>query len=231
MDINEGDEITYDYGGDDLPWRSCHKQNILKSLHQPLSVTTEQNHIESTHAHLKESLHQPLSVTTEQNHIESTHAHLKEGLMPGSPKQSENPGCVCDGCKTHQLVKEEMTSFDKCSVCDGPFSPLKWWGLRCKDCTTTWHVYCYHKKHERLKIWNESETSEEDISDDDPEYVPASVTDSEDDVPPSTLTKSKVLEDIQSPMMDTSHISGITANKTSTNRTDSTTVAQKGLKE
>lgn len=30
MDIKEGQEITYDYGGDDLPWRSCHKQNMLK---------------------------------------------------------------------------------------------------------------------------------------------------------------------------------------------------------
>lgn len=76
--------------------------------------------------------------------------------------------------------------------------------------------------------YNESESSEEDISDDDPEYVPASVTDLEDEVPPSTLTKSTVLEDKKSPMMDTSHISGITANKTSTNRTDPTTIVQKG---
>ncbi|XP_050957643.1 uncharacterized protein LOC127158626, partial [Labeo rohita] len=76
---------------------------------------------------------------------------------------------------------------------------------------------------------NETETSEEDISDNDPEYVPASETDSEDDEPPSRLAKSTVLAEKESSVMDISHISGITANETSANTTDSTTIAKKGL--
>lgn len=30
IDIEEGQEITYDYGGENLPWRSCQRQQISK---------------------------------------------------------------------------------------------------------------------------------------------------------------------------------------------------------
>uniref|UniRef100_A0AAV2JWN3 Uncharacterized protein n=2 Tax=Knipowitschia caucasica TaxID=637954 RepID=A0AAV2JWN3_KNICA len=38
-----------------------------------------------------------------------------------------------DDCMTHHVVKEQITSFEKCSVCHGPYVSLKWWGLRCKE--------------------------------------------------------------------------------------------------
>ncbi len=51
---------------------------------------------------------------------------------------------------------------------------------------------------------------------------------SEDDEPPSSLAKSTFLADKESSMMVISDISGITRNETSTNTTDSTSIA-KGL--
>lgn len=30
VDIEEGQEITYDYGGENLPWRSCQRHQISK---------------------------------------------------------------------------------------------------------------------------------------------------------------------------------------------------------
>ncbi|XP_073685376.1 uncharacterized protein [Garra rufa] len=75
-DINEGQEITYDYGGDDLPWRS--KRSIKKGLHQPLTLTTEQSQLVSTHVPSTEGLHQPLTLTTEQSQLVSTHVPSTE---------------------------------------------------------------------------------------------------------------------------------------------------------
>ncbi|XP_059907777.1 uncharacterized protein LOC132457539 isoform X2 [Gadus macrocephalus] len=54
-------------------------------------------------------------------------------------------------CKTHRVMKELLGSFEKCSHCHGPFSSLKWWGLRCDVCTTVWHTYCFHSKDKREK--------------------------------------------------------------------------------
>ncbi|XP_049895447.1 uncharacterized protein LOC126386914 [Epinephelus moara] len=56
-------------------------------------------------------------------------------------------------CKTHRVMKENLGSFEKCSLCRGPFSSLKWWGLRCEVCTTVWHTYCFHSKDKRFRLW------------------------------------------------------------------------------
>lgn len=32
----------------------------------------------------------------------------------------------------HDLVPDEMSSLEKCFACGGPFSPLKWSGVRCE---------------------------------------------------------------------------------------------------
>ncbi|XP_065096733.1 uncharacterized protein [Paramisgurnus dabryanus] len=71
-DINEGQEITYDYGGDDLPWRS--KRSIKKLL----TVTTDQSQLVSTLVPSTECLHQPLTFTTDQSQLVSTHVPFTE---------------------------------------------------------------------------------------------------------------------------------------------------------
>ncbi|XP_049448354.1 uncharacterized protein LOC125898561 [Epinephelus fuscoguttatus] len=95
--------------------------------------------------------------------------------MVGSQQQAKRPGSCNDAfeeqrgrkrrkqensggmrkrdrdCKTHHVVKENLGSFEKCSLCRGPFSSLKWWGLRCEVCTTVWHTYCFHSKDKRQK--------------------------------------------------------------------------------
>ncbi|XP_013855169.1 uncharacterized protein LOC106510978 [Austrofundulus limnaeus] len=87
-------------------------------------------------------------------------------------------------CKNHNIEKVHLSSLNKCSVCHGPCSPLKWWGLRCTVCTTVWHVYCFEKTVKRHKIFDDYETTDnetdEDSNDCDPDYVPDSDSDIEE---------------------------------------------------
>ncbi|XP_056611201.1 uncharacterized protein LOC130427638 isoform X4 [Triplophysa dalaica] len=225
-DIDAGEEILYDYGGHNLPWRSRHGQEHYKHLHEPVAPTMTACDIRSPTEHLHEPvgpamtacdirsptehLHEPVApamracdITSPTKHlhepvgpamtacdimsptehlnepvapamracdITSPTKHLHEPVAPamracditsptkditvGSQQESTRPGSGDDErgrkrkrkeknvgvrrretarvCKAHQLVKEEMISLEKCSVCSGPVSPLKWWGLKCK---------------------------------------------------------------------------------------------------
>ncbi|XP_056592195.1 uncharacterized protein LOC130420671 isoform X4 [Triplophysa dalaica] len=165
-DIDAGEEILYDYGGHNLPWRSRHGQEHYKHLHEPVAPTMTACDIRSPTEHL----HEPVGPAMTACDIRSPTEHLHEPVGPamtacdirspteditvGSQQESTRPGSGDDErgrkrkrkeknigvrrretarvCKAHQLVKEEMISLEKCSVCSGPVSPLKWWGLKCK---------------------------------------------------------------------------------------------------
>ncbi|MEQ2241604.1 hypothetical protein ILYODFUR_026990, partial [Ilyodon furcidens] len=125
------------------------------------------------------------------------------------------PGVRERECKNHKIDKVELFSLDKCSVCHGPYSSLKWWGLKCKVCTTVWHANCLGKTEKRQKILDEYETTDEETDDyRDPDYVPDSTSDTEDKITcvpspipvaaePST-TKSKILNKANTPIMENS---------------------------
>ncbi|XP_032365342.1 uncharacterized protein LOC116680314 isoform X3 [Etheostoma spectabile] len=155
VDIEEGQEITYDYGGENLPWRSSQRHQISK----PMAPSTVE----------KPVLHTPV-VSPSTGDI----PFLSSTVLP-EEQQAKRPGGCNDGfeeqrgrkrrkqdnsggmrkretdCKKHRVVKENLGSFEKCSLCRGPFSSLKWWGLRCEVCTTVWHTYCFHSKDKRQK--------------------------------------------------------------------------------
>uniref|UniRef100_A0AAV2JNT2 Uncharacterized protein n=1 Tax=Knipowitschia caucasica TaxID=637954 RepID=A0AAV2JNT2_KNICA len=48
-------------------------------------------------------------------------------------------------CPKHRLVCGDMSAFDKCIHCLGPFASLKWMGFKCKDCPGLWHLTCYRR--------------------------------------------------------------------------------------
>ncbi|CAI5651577.1 unnamed protein product, partial [Oreochromis niloticus] len=75
-----------------------------------------------------------------------------------------------------------MSSLEKCFACGGPFSPLKWSGVRCEVCYQSWHKRCYvsHKVNltEPLpEVFSEDSSSEGASSEE--EYVPDSIADSD----------------------------------------------------
>uniref|UniRef100_A0AAV2J3B9 Uncharacterized protein n=1 Tax=Knipowitschia caucasica TaxID=637954 RepID=A0AAV2J3B9_KNICA len=45
-------------------------------------------------------------------------------------------------CPKHRLVCGDMSAFDKCIHCLGPFASLKWMGFKCKG---LWHLTCYRR--------------------------------------------------------------------------------------
>ncbi|XP_049451188.1 uncharacterized protein LOC125900330 [Epinephelus fuscoguttatus] len=200
VDIEEGQEITYDYGGENLPWRSCQRHQISK----PMAPTTVKKPVPHTPVLSPATSHTPVvspstghtsvvSPSTGHTPVVSPSAShtpvvspstghtpfLSSTVLPeemvGSQQQAKRPGSCNDAfeeqrgrkrrkqensggmrkrdrdCKTHHVVKENLGSFEKCSLCRGPFSSLKWWGLRCEVCTTVWHTYCFHSKDKRQK--------------------------------------------------------------------------------
>ncbi|XP_057183197.1 uncharacterized protein LOC130549867 isoform X3 [Triplophysa rosa] len=201
-DINEGVEITYDYGGYNLPWRSRHEKEHCKHLHEPVTPAMTACDITSPKKHL----HEPVTPAMTACDIISP----TKDIIVRSKQESRRPGSGDDErgrkrkkktvgmrrretsrvCKTHQLVKEEMNSLEKCSLCSGPFSPLKWWGLKCKVCSTALHVYCFHKRQKAWETDRSEESDEEcDTSEEsDEEYVPDSKNETDDE---STNTMAK----------------------------------------
>ncbi|XP_056598229.1 uncharacterized protein LOC130416197 [Triplophysa dalaica] len=145
-DIDAGEEILYDYGGHNLPWRSRHGQEHYKHLHEPVAPTMTACDIRSPTEHLHEPVGPAMTACDIRSPTEDiTVGSQQESTRPGSgddergrkrKRKEKNVGVrrreTARVCKAHQLVKEEMNSLEKCSVCSGPFSPLKWWGLKCK---------------------------------------------------------------------------------------------------
>ncbi|XP_076737381.1 uncharacterized protein LOC143415831 [Maylandia zebra] len=94
---------------------------------------------------------------------------------------SSSPNDATKDCD-HDLVPDEMSSLEKCFACGGPFSPLKWSGVRCEVCYQSWHKRCYvsHKVNltEPLpEVFSEDSSSEGASSEE--EYVPDSIADSD----------------------------------------------------
>ncbi|CAI5690130.1 unnamed protein product [Oreochromis niloticus] len=114
---------------------------------------------------------------------DATKMHALGGLRFETRSMKPNPksGLHKDDCD-HDLVPDEMSSLEKCFACGGPFSPLKWNGVRCEVCYQSWHKRCYvsHKVNltEPLpEVFSEDSSSEGASSEE--EYVPDSIADSD----------------------------------------------------
>ncbi|KAK7877383.1 hypothetical protein WMY93_031899, partial [Mugilogobius chulae] len=93
-------------------------------------------------------------------------------------------------CQRHDLLFTSLSSFNKCSVCFGPVSSLRWIGYKCKGCSEVWHKSCFpqtqysFERHGAEKHKHDSSSEmEEDTADSfsDIDYVPDSESPDEDD--------------------------------------------------
>uniref|UniRef100_A0AAV2M4K5 Uncharacterized protein n=1 Tax=Knipowitschia caucasica TaxID=637954 RepID=A0AAV2M4K5_KNICA len=64
--------------------------------------------------------------------------------QPASEILSKDAGDA-EQCPKHRLVCGDMSAFDKCIHCLGPFASLRWMGFKCKDCPGLWHLTCYRR--------------------------------------------------------------------------------------
>ncbi|XP_078790319.1 uncharacterized protein LOC111947145 isoform X1 [Oryzias latipes] len=85
-----------------------------------------------------------------------------------------------------------MSPLEKCVICGGPFTPLKWSGVRCEVCNQTWHKRCYNIhmvdiSEPQSLVLNEQSSSE--VGSSEEEYVPDSTADSDS----SFVNKSEIL--------------------------------------
>ncbi|XP_034149810.1 histone-lysine N-methyltransferase, H3 lysine-36 specific-like [Esox lucius] len=144
-DIKPGEEISYDYGDSDWPWRNkqihvqemsvtTETENTEEQIHvQEMSVTTETENTE-------EQIHvQEMSVTTETENTEEQ-IHVQEMSVTTETENTEE-------CQ-HILVHAVASSLDKCNVCSGgTMSSLRWSGMQCKGVSFLAPIFILYDKN------------------------------------------------------------------------------------
>ncbi|XP_042071389.1 uncharacterized protein LOC102312611, partial [Haplochromis burtoni] len=154
-DISPGEEIDYNYGDSDWPWRcktetsqiqktvSCLKpqpNNDLDLKHpepeRDLDEEMPQQGSEAMHSSSVQDFEE-----TETSQIQKTVSCLKP--QPNNDLDLKHP--EPERFHNHRLVCTTISSLDKCIQCVGPVSSLKWLGYKCKVCLGVWHKSCLAK--------------------------------------------------------------------------------------
>ncbi|XP_034056095.1 uncharacterized protein LOC117535690 isoform X1 [Gymnodraco acuticeps] len=114
-DISPGEEITYNYGDSDWPWR-CKGLDEVMPL-ETCGATSPNENIEEM-------------VTNS----DCTESYTKTTGQVFSPLSRAEKHC---------LRIATVSSLDRCASCVGPVSSSKWLGYECKECSTVWHQSCF----------------------------------------------------------------------------------------
>ncbi|XP_063353720.1 histone-lysine N-methyltransferase EHMT2-like [Pelmatolapia mariae] len=149
-DISPGEEIDYNYGDSDWPWRcKTETSQIQKTVSclkpQPNCIPNndldlkhpepERDHDEEMPQQGSEAMHSSSaqdSEETETSQIQKTVSCLKPqpNCIPNNDLDLKHP--EPERCHSHRLVCTTISSLDKCIQCVGPVSSLKWLGYKCK---------------------------------------------------------------------------------------------------
>ncbi|XP_043076455.1 inactive histone-lysine N-methyltransferase 2E-like [Puntigrus tetrazona] len=158
--ICPGEEITYNYGASDWPWRcttvsegepstlevQALSQSDVRDT-EKLAVVSDQSTC-ATSEGLKKTLKKD-QLLLDQDCFEKM-SPVKENVLNEKQSFCVPAEGVMELCK-HVVVSSAISCMDKCAKCVGPVAALKWIGLRCTLCSSFWHKSCYAKHHE----WNE----------------------------------------------------------------------------
>ncbi|XP_052417772.1 uncharacterized protein LOC127962261 isoform X2 [Carassius gibelio] len=162
--ICPGEEITYDYGDSEWPWRcttlsvvepSTLEVNTLSQSEdtdvEKLKVVSDQSELDFSICAASEGLEK---VTLKKDQLLLDDQDCVEKMSPVKEHVWNEEQSFCapvEGVKEvcrHVVVTSAISSMDKCAECVGPVAALKWIGLRCKLCSSFWHKSCYLKLHE-----------------------------------------------------------------------------------
>ncbi|XP_073667579.1 uncharacterized protein [Paramisgurnus dabryanus] len=113
-------------------------------------------------------------------------------FVRGDGRKTSQPICK------HDIILSTVSSLDNCASCSGPYSALKWIGVKCKICSCFWHKSCYNKNVMPYLDSFEPNSEEELFKEDsDKDYVPSSFSeDSESDMVSLELECTKPLSNI-----------------------------------
>lgn len=164
--ISPGEEITYDYGDAECPWRNTNitqKDQCLKNLKtlekdtaaiKLMDVGNPSIVMDSSICEASEGV-EKVTPVKEQSSLNDPDCAEKMLLVEEHVlTDEEHLGATeraLEVCK-HVVVTSALSSMDKCVECVGPVAALKWIGLRCKLCSSYWHKFCYSRHHK----WKES---------------------------------------------------------------------------
>ncbi|XP_052406655.1 uncharacterized protein LOC127952310 [Carassius gibelio] len=195
--ICPGEEITYDYGDSEWPWRcttlsvvepSTLEVNTLSQSEdtdvEKLKVVSDQSVLDSSICAASEGLEK---VTLKKDQLLLDDQDCVEKMSPVKEHVLNEEQSFCapvEGVKEvcrHVVVTSAISSMDKCAECVGPVAALKWIGLRCKLCSSFWHKSCYLKFHEWDGRRSSCEVSSEEDELSDEDYIPQSESDHQSD--------------------------------------------------
>ncbi|XP_033970389.1 uncharacterized protein LOC117469991 isoform X2 [Trematomus bernacchii] len=117
-DISPGEEITYNYGDSDWPWRCKGLDEVMPI--ETCGATSPNENIEE--------------MVTNSDCTETTESYTKTTGQVFSPLSRAEKHC---------LRIATVSSLDRCVSCVGPVSSSKWLGYECRECSQVWHQSCF----------------------------------------------------------------------------------------
>ncbi|XP_049342007.1 histone-lysine N-methyltransferase SETD5 isoform X7 [Astyanax mexicanus] len=176
--INPGEEITYNYGDSEWPWR-CKIVNERDQLHpQEQTSNTKSEAVPAQEASnsvivpaLPPVIEMEPNITERTNLVTTSPILAKKDQQQSQPQnlqalskgeeivnerdqlhpQEQTSNTKSEDCQ-HKIVIATVSSMNKCVACDGPFASLKWIGLKCKVCSCFWHKTCFTKMEKNVQV-------------------------------------------------------------------------------
>ncbi|KAG1961339.1 hypothetical protein F2P79_005496 [Pimephales promelas] len=106
-DINNGEEITYDYGGHDLPWRSRYGQKTCEFVHEPVAPALTGSEVTSP----KEFVHEPVTPALTRSEVTSPEEFVHEPVTTAlTGSEVTSPEEFVHEPVTPALTRSEVTS-------------------------------------------------------------------------------------------------------------------------
>ncbi|XP_032416704.1 uncharacterized protein LOC116718647 [Xiphophorus hellerii] len=153
-DINQGEEITYNYGDSDWPWRLKNSSG-MSSTGQDVEVPST-SQLVSYYGPVSSKDQIKIRAENDQDQMITSVPNETDPVLDSLPikeleeEMSQSPDCPrttssagnTEQCQKHHLMCTTVSSLEKCTQCFGPCSSFKWVGYQCKGCSKVWHSYC-----------------------------------------------------------------------------------------
>ncbi|KAL7846074.1 hypothetical protein AOLI_G00242660, partial [Acnodon oligacanthus] len=126
-----GEEITYNYGDSEWPWR-CKNIAETDALVSANSVLAKKNQMQPEELLPQVPRDATHKIKSEADVLVTTIPLLteKDQMQPEELHPQFSREATPEICK-HELVLATVSSMNKCIACVGPVASLKWIGLRC----------------------------------------------------------------------------------------------------
>ncbi|XP_033933855.2 uncharacterized protein [Pseudochaenichthys georgianus] len=141
-DISPGEEITYNYGDSDWPWRCKGLDEVMPLETCGATQATSPNENIEQMAKNSDCTESYMKTT---GPVLSPLSRAEEGLEEVMPLETCGATSPNENIEEHCLRIATVSSLDRCVSCVGPVSSFKWLGYECRECSQVWHKSCFRK--------------------------------------------------------------------------------------